>query len=70
LAVRERKRKEAVKEIFKILEAKERDGTEKLEKRYLRWVLRVDRRTQGYLLIREATKGEIEREGGEKRMGV
>jgi hypothetical protein len=43
---------------------KERESVEKLEERYLRWVLEVDARTQGYM-VRE----ELQREKMKSRVG-
>lgn len=38
---------------------------EKLEERYLRWVLKMDKRTPGYLVREELQKEKLkEREGG------
>jgi len=45
---------------------KEREGMEKLEERYLRWVFVLDRRTPGYL-VREEIKREKLRERAGKR---
>jgi len=43
---------------------KEREGIERIEERYLRWVLGVDTRTPGYM-VRE----ELQREKMRGRMG-
>jgi len=57
-----------------VWEWKEREGMEKIEERYLRWMLDVDRRTPGYLvreeLQREKLKGRIRRRawGYEERL--
>lgn len=41
---------------------KEREGIEKLEERYMRWVLGLERRTAGYLIREEIKRGKLERE--------
>jgi len=41
-----------------IWEWEEREGMESLEKRYLRWVLGVDRRTPGYLVRGRSCRGK------------
>lgn len=42
---------------------KEKERMEKLEKKYLRWVMKLDSRTPGYM--GGTAKGEVEGEGRE-----
>lgn len=48
---------------------KEREEIERIEERYLRWLLGVDRRTPGYM-VRKKMQREKMRESGEESMGV
>jgi len=49
---------------------KEREGMERLEERYLRWIFGLDRRNAGVFDKRRDTERKIERKGGKKSMGV
>jgi len=48
---------------------KEREGMEKIEERYIRWVFGLDRRIPGYM-IREEIERKIKRKGGKEGMGI
>lgn len=39
---------------------------EKLEERYLRWVLKMDRRTLGYLVREELQKEKLKKRAGRR----
>lgn len=43
---------------------KEREGIERLNKRYVRWVLGVDKRTPGYMLREEIQKNKLKGRAG------
>lgn len=47
----------------------ERKGVERLEERYLRWVLGVDRRTPGYLVREELQREKIKERAGRRAWG-
>jgi len=45
---------------------KERNEIEKLEERYLRWMLRVDRKTPGYLVREELRREKLKGRAGRR----
>jgi len=48
---------------------REREGMEKLEERYLRWVLDVDRGTPGYLVREELQREKLRGRAGRRAWG-
>lgn len=48
---------------------KEREGLEKLEERYLRWVLGVERRTSGYLVREKLQREQLRVKVGKRAWG-
>jgi len=48
---------------------KEREGMERLEERYLRWMLGVDRRTPGYLVREELQREKLKGRAGRRAWG-
>lgn len=49
---------------IEILGWKEREGMEKLEERYLRWIFGLDRRTPGYMVREEIKRGKLRERAG------
>lgn len=45
---------------------KEREKVEKLEERYLRWVMRLDSRTPGYMVREELQRGKLKGRAGRR----
>lgn len=43
---------------------KEREGLERMEERFLRWMMRVERGTPGYLLREELQREKLRRRAG------
>lgn len=46
-----------------------REGMEKLEERYLRWILGVDARTQGYIVREVLQREKLRRKAGSRAWG-
>jgi len=48
---------------------KEREGIERLEERYMRWVMGLERRTPGYLIREEIKRGKLRERAGRRAWG-
>lgn len=54
---------------MEIWEEKKREGVERLQQRYLRWLLGVDRHTLGYLIREELQRKKLEGRAGMRVWG-
>lgn len=48
---------------------KEREEIERLEERYMKWVLELERRTPGYMIREEIKRGKLKERAGRRAWG-